>query len=158
MTRNSRSVISIAGSPMIGYSVTPRWKCAAPEPALDLDLADQIQPRNAAARVVLVAHGPFGDLGDHADDDRTAAQDSQKFPDGGLRSIGRHVGRAETDRDLRAADGVNASDDIAIGWRRHRCGRRRCGRGPVQALRPVQRLQQGLVSAAGGRRALPAAG
>ena len=36
MTRNSRSVISIAGSPMIGYSVTPRWKCAAPEPALDL--------------------------------------------------------------------------------------------------------------------------
>src|SRR5262245_21093472 len=30
MTRSSRSVISIAGSPMIGYSVTPRWKDGIP--------------------------------------------------------------------------------------------------------------------------------
>ena len=96
-------------------------------PGLGFDLADQIQPRDAAARVVLVAHRTFGDLGDHADDDRTAAQDPEEFADGGLRSIGRDVGRAETDGDLRAADGVNASDHVAIGWRRRRCRRRRCG-------------------------------
>ena len=50
----------------------------------------------------------------HPDDHRAAGQDAEEFSDSGLGGIGRHVGRAETDSDLRAADGVDSANHIAF--------------------------------------------
>ena len=93
-----------------------------------LDLADQVDPRDAAAVGVLIALRPFGDFGDQADDDGVAADDAEKFSDrGARRAAGRR--RRQADRDLRAADGEHAAQRFAAaravrGSRRQRIDKR----------------------------------
>ena len=50
-----------------------------------LDLADDVDLRGAAAVRILVARGPLGNLGDHADGDDAAADDAEEFSDRGAR-------------------------------------------------------------------------
>ena len=118
-SRSSRAPISSTGSPIAGYSETPRWKRASAR-SVFLDLADQIDMRDRLV-AVLARQRLDGDVGDHADQERFPGADAQELADGGagvVGSVGRY-GRQPNAR-LRAAHRNDVAERLAGGMRRAR--------------------------------------
>ena len=93
---SSRWRDQLTASPIIGYSVTPRWKKSPRSPSLDLaQHVDGGDRELAFARLRLRA-----DLGDDADHQRVAGVDAEKLADGRAQFL-----RADREAHLRLAAG-----------------------------------------------------